>query len=167
MKTLTNSDFSEIYQKFAPMVLRRCRAILKDEDKALDAMQDVFLRIMESKCKIKELCASLFYVTATRVCLNKIRSEKLRSGPDFEVISQMIADDFSEIEREKIEAEMILENIFSTRDSKDALIATLHYVDGLTLEETAEQVGMSVSGVRKRLSELKKHSLKITGRGKE
>ena len=167
MKTLTNSDFAEIYQKFAPMVLRRCRAILKDEDRALDAMQDVFLRIMESKCKIKELCASLFYVTATRVCLNKIRSEKLRSGPDFEVISQIIADDFSDVEREKIEAEIILEEIFSTRDSKDALIATLHYVDGLTLEETAEQVGMSLSGVRKRLSELKKHSLKITGRVKE
>lgn len=167
MKTLTNSDFAEIYQKFAPMVLRRCRAILKDEDKALDAMQDVFLRIMETKCKIKELCASLFYVTATRICLNKIRSEKLRSGPDFEVISQMITDDFSDLEREKIEAEIILEDIFSTRDSKDALIATLHYVDGLTLEETAEQVGMSVSGVRKRLSELKKHSLKIAGRVKE
>ena len=161
MKTITNSDFSAIYQKFAPMVLRRCRSILKDEDKALDAMQDVFLRIMESKCKIKELCSSLFYVTATRVCLNKIRSEKLRSGPDFEVISEVIADEFSELEAEKIEAGMILENIFSGRDSKDSLIATLHYVDRLTLEETAEQVGMSVSGVRKRLSELKKYSLKI------
>ena len=73
MKTLTNQDFGELYKKYAPMVLRRCRAILKDEEKALDAMQDVFLRIMDSKCKIKEVCASLFYVTATRVCLNKIR----------------------------------------------------------------------------------------------
>lgn len=161
MKTFSNSDFSEIYQKFAPMVLRRCRSILKDEDKALDAMQDVFLRIMETNCKIKQLCASLFYVTATRVCFNKIRSEKLRSGPDFEVIAGMIADDFSEVEKEKIEAGMILENIFSGRDSKDSLIAVLHYVDGFTLEETAEQVGMSVSGVRKRLSELKKYSLKL------
>ena len=159
MKTLSNSDFEEIYRKFAPMVLRRCRAILKDEDKALDAMQDVFLRIMETKCKIKDLCSSLFYVTATRVCLNKIRSEKLRSGPDFEVISEVIADDCSEIERDKIEAGMILETIFAGRDSKDSLIATLHYVDGLTLEETAEQIGMSVSGVRKRLRELTKYSV--------
>ena len=46
-------DFSELYQKYAPMVLRRCRAILKDEEKALDAMQDVFLRVMENKKKIK------------------------------------------------------------------------------------------------------------------
>lgn len=143
------------------MVLRRCRALLKDEEKALDAMQDVFVRIIESECKIKEVCSSLFYVTATRICLNKIRSDKLRSGPDFDLISETIADDFSETEREKIEAGMILENIFAGRDKKDSLIAVLHFVDGLTLEETAEQVGMSVSGVRKRISELKNYSRKL------
>ena len=166
MKTLTNRDFAELYQKYGPMVLRRCRAILKDEEKALDAMQDVFLRILDSKCKIKDACASLFYVTATRICLNKIRSDKLRSGPDFEVISETIADDFSEIERDKIEAGIILEKIFAGRDSKDALIATVHFVDGLTLEETAVQVGMSVSGVRKRIAELKKYSMKYLNRGR-
>ncbi|MBQ1593611.1 MAG: sigma-70 family RNA polymerase sigma factor [Treponema sp.] len=164
MKTLTNRDFDEVYRKYAPMVLRRCRAILKDEEKALDAMQDVFLRILDSKCKIKEVCSSLFYVTATRVCLNKIRSDKLRSGPDFDVISETVADSFSEAERDKIEAGIILEKIFSGRDKKDALIATLHFVDGLTLEETAGQVGMSVSGVRKRISELKKYSSQIIDR---
>lgn len=165
MKTLTNRDFDEVYRKYAPMVLRRCRAILKDEEKALDAMQDVFMRILDSKCKINEVCSSLFYVTATRVCLNKIRSDKLRSGPDFDVISETVADSFSEAERDKIEAGIILEKIFSGRDKKDALIATLHFVDGLTLEETAGQVGMSVSGVRKRISELKKYSSQIMDRG--
>ena len=30
----------------------------------------------------------------------------------------------------------------------------LHYIDGMTLEETAETVGLSVSGVRKRLRTL-------------
>ena len=161
MNTLADCDFGELYKKYAPMVLRRCRAILKDEDKALDAMQDVFVRIMDSKCKIKEICASLFYVTATRVCLNKIRSDKLRSGPCFEEISEAIADSFSESEHEKVEAAMLLESIFAGRDKKDSLIATLHFVDGFTLEETACQVGMSVSGVRKRISELKKYSLKL------
>ncbi|MBR5964663.1 MAG: sigma-70 family RNA polymerase sigma factor [Treponema sp.] len=164
MKTsFTNNDFSELYQKYGPMVLRRCRAILKDEEKALDAMQDVFLRLFENQGKIKNACASLFYVTATRICLNKIKADKLRSGPDFETIAKTMADDFSEVESQKIEAALTLEKIFESRDHKDALIATLHFVDGMTLEETAEQIGMSVSGVRKRIRELQKHSLKITG----
>lgn len=161
MKTLQISDFDSLYRKYGPMVLRRCRAILKNEERALDAMQDVFVRIIDSRCKIREVCSSLFYVTATRVCLNKIRSEKLRSGPDFELLSDVIADDFSEIQHEKIEAGLILEEIFSRRDSKDALIASLHFVNGHSLEETAELTGMSLSGVRKRLSELKKFSIKL------
>lgn len=159
--SLTNDDFSELYQKYGPMVLRRCRAILKDEEKALDAMQDVFLRVFESKNEIKNACASLFYVTATRVCLNKIKADKIRSGPDFEKIAQTMADDFSERDSQKVEAAIILEKIFERRDKKDSLIATLHFVDGLTLEETAEQIGMSVSGVRKRIRELQKHSQKL------
>ncbi len=37
-------------------------------------------------------------------------------------------------------------------------MAVLHYVDGMTLEEVASHVGMSVSGVRKRLRLLKQRS---------
>ena len=35
-------------------------------------------------------------------------------------------------------------------------MAVLYYVDGMTLEEVAREVGMSVSGVRKRLLGLRK-----------
>ncbi|MCR5217086.1 sigma-70 family RNA polymerase sigma factor [Treponema sp.] len=164
MKALTKDDFAGLYRKYAPMVLRRCRSILKDEDQALDAMQDVFLRIMDNSSSIKNVCASLFYVTATRVCLNKIRSEKLRQAVDFDEIAESMADDFSDVEKDKIEASMILESIFAGRDSRDSLIATLHFVDGYTLEETASQLEMSVSGVRKRISELRKYSIKIMSR---
>jgi len=158
MSTFKNCDFGEFYQKYGPMVLRRCKFMLLNEEMALDAMQDVFLQLIENRSKVRDFCSSLFYVTATRVCLNKIRANKVRSGPDFDSIADIMADDFSELEIQKVEAEIILDNIFAERDSKDALIATLHYVDGLTLEETAEQIGMSVSGIRKRIVSLKKHS---------
>jgi DNA-directed RNA polymerase specialized sigma24 family protein len=35
-----------LYRKYAPMVLRRCRSILRDEDAAQDAMQDVFVQLL-------------------------------------------------------------------------------------------------------------------------
>ena len=44
MKTVSMDDFDSLYRTFGPMVLRRCRFLLKDEEKALDAMQDVFVR---------------------------------------------------------------------------------------------------------------------------
>lgn len=156
MNSINNRDFADLYKKYSPLILRKCRFFLKDEEKAQDAMQDVFLRIIENQRNIKKLCASLFYVTTTRVCLNKIRSEKLRINFDLSSVEQTIIDEFSLNENETIEVQLILEAIFEKRDFKDKLIATLHFIDGLTLEETAKEIGMSVSGIRKRISAMKK-----------
>ena len=146
MKTLSMDDFDNLYRQFGPMVLRRCRFILKNEEKALDAMQDTFVRLIERKEKISNVCSSLLYTMATNICLNKIRSDKLHSGPEFDVIE------------EKIETSILLDCIFSERDSKDRQIAILHYVDGYTLEETSQKMKMSVSGIRKRLEKLKEYA---------
>ena len=35
MKTLSFNDFDSLYRQYGPMVLRRCRALLKNEEKAL------------------------------------------------------------------------------------------------------------------------------------
>jgi len=158
MKTLSMDDFDTLYRQFGPMVLRRCRFLLKNEEKALDAMQDVFVRLIERKEKISEVCSSLLYTMATNICLNKIRADKLRSGPEFDVIAELVEDSSSSLDEEKIETSILLDCIFSERDSKDRQIAILHYVDGFTLEETAEKMKMSVSGVRKRLNKLREYA---------
>ncbi len=42
-----------LYRKYGPMVLRRCRRLLRDEDLALDAMQDVFVRVLQRRGRLK------------------------------------------------------------------------------------------------------------------
>jgi hypothetical protein len=54
-------NFRELYERFGPMVLRRCRYLLRDEDTALDAMQDVFVRVLERRERMTEVCSSLFF----------------------------------------------------------------------------------------------------------
>lgn len=151
-------DFDFLYRTFGPMVLRRCRFLLKDEEKALDALQDVFVRILERKQKLETVCSSLFYVTATHICLNKIRADKIRAGPAFDSVEELVCGAAAASHEEKIDAGIFLDYIFSRRDEKDREIAFLHYLDGFTLEETAERMEMSVSGVRKRLSALRKYA---------
>jgi RNA polymerase sigma-70 factor (ECF subfamily) len=56
-----------------------------------------------------------------------------------------------------------LEYIFNETKSTTRDMAILHYVDGLTLEETAKMMNMSVSGVRKRLSVLRNHAKQCVG----
>jgi RNA polymerase sigma-70 factor, ECF subfamily len=160
---VTLDNFEALYEKFGPMVLRRCRYILKDEEKALDAMQDVFVRILERKNRLDGVCSSLFYTVATSVCLNKIRSDKIRRGPQIDNLLDAIADNNTAFHEEVTDASMLLENIFTDTKDDTRTMAVLHYVDGLTLEETANEMKMSVSGVRKRLSVLRKKALECAG----
>jgi RNA polymerase sigma-70 factor (ECF subfamily) len=53
------------------------------------------------------------------------------------------------------DARMLLDWLFDRHPESSRTIAVLHYVDGLTLEQVAAEIGLSVSGVRKRLRRLR------------
>lgn len=144
--------FSKLYEAYAPMVYRRCMFLLKDEAEAKDMVQNVFLRVYERVESIDlSQPSSLLWNTATRLCLNRIR-DKRRRGLD--VDSNGLLLNIACAEDDGREASGILARIFSKEQESTRTIAVLHYVDGMTLEETAETVGLSVSGVRKRLRTL-------------
>ena len=154
-------SFDSLYRTYGPMVLRRCRFLLKDEEKAVDAMQDVFVRIIEYRTKLTAVCSSLFYTTATHVCLNKLRSDTIRSGPAFDDIAETISDVASSQHEEITDTKLLLETIFEGTKESTRKMAELHYIDGYTFEETAQKMHMSVSGVRKRLASLQKKALEL------
>ena len=152
---LDRMAFSKLYEAYAPMVYRRCMFLLKDDAEAKDMVQNVFVRLFErSESLDLSQPSSLLWNTATRLCLNRIRDKK-RRGLDCDSSELLLSIACAE-EDGGHEAGGILAKIFSKEQESTRTIATLHYVDGMTLEETAETVGLSVSGVRKRLRTLQK-----------
>ena len=147
-------DVESLYRRYGPMVLRRCRKMLVDPQMAQDAMHDVFVQIVRRQQTLEDRgTSSLLYRTATNVCLNRLRSQRRKpSEPDSDLLSRIAS---ATEEAERGEARSILGRLFSREPGSTATIAVLHLCDGLTLEETAQEVGMSVSGVRKRLRKLK------------
>jgi len=149
-------DVEVAYRQFGPMVRRRCQALLRDREAARDATQDVFLRLVRRREVLDDRAlSSLLYRMATGICLNRIRDAARRqTSPDTDLIARIAcADDL----RGPVFARRILEAIFRNEAESTRVIAVLHLVDGYTLQEVAEQVGMSVSGVRHRLRRLKAH----------
>jgi RNA polymerase sigma-70 factor (ECF subfamily) len=150
-------DVEALYRKYGPMVLRRCRSLLRDEEKALDAMQDSFVRLLRARDRLtEEAPSSMLYCIATNVCLNVIRAERggRRSG-DQELLDSIAGcDDVEGLGQ----ARALAEGIFAKEEISTRTMAVLHYVDGLTLEETAVRVGLSVSGLRKRLRGLRERA---------
>jgi len=139
------------------MVLRRCRQLLRDEDEALDACQDVFVRLVERRRALDDQYpSSLLYRIATNVCLNRIRDRTRRPESQDEETLYAIAS--AEQPGGDSDARLLLDWLFNRHPESTRTIAVLHYVDGLTLEQVAGEIGLSVSGVRKRLRKLR-HTL--------
>lgn len=153
-------DVEGLYRTYGPMVLRRCRKMLRDEDEAMDAMQDVFVQMVRKSETLEDRgLSALLYRTATNLCLNRIRAKGRRpQDPATELLSQ-IAATADAIDR--AEARSLVGRLFGTQPESTGTIAVLHLHDGMTLEETANAVGMSVSGVRKRLRNLKTRLVSI------
>jgi RNA polymerase sigma-70 factor (ECF subfamily) len=147
-------DVEALSLRYGAMVLRRCRRLLRDESEALDACQDVFVRLLVNRTRLDAAYpSSLLFRIATNVCLNRIRDRKRRpETPDEEVLASIAT---AESPGALSDARMLLDRLFGRQPESSRTIAVLHYVDGLTLEEVARQTGMSVSGVRKRLRKLR------------
>jgi RNA polymerase sigma-70 factor (ECF subfamily) len=155
-------DVEALYRKYGPMVLRRCRQLLQNEDTALDAMQDTFVQLLQHADRLTaDAPSSLLYRIATNVCLNTLRGQKRRPVSGKEELLMEIASYDEHEERSVTRA--LLDQLFSREKESTRTIAVLHYVDRLTLEETAVEVGLSVSGVRKRLRGLRKRGLALEG----
>jgi RNA polymerase sigma-70 factor, ECF subfamily len=145
-----------------PMVFRRCRRLLGEDAAAMDAMQDVFVQLLVHQDRLSAAApASLLLQIATNVCLNRLRTRARHpEAPEDELLARIAAA--GEIDGRAV-ARSVLARLFERNEASSQTIAVMHLLDGFTLEEVAREVGMSVSGVRKRLRKLKAQVRELEG----
>jgi RNA polymerase sigma-70 factor (ECF subfamily) len=148
------TDVEALYRRYGPMVLRRCRRMLGDDERAADAMQDVFVQVLRYADRLDTTApSSLLYRIATNVCLNRIRASVRRREDAKESLIEEIARVAPDEPRSQ--ARLTLDRLLGRElDASTAEIAVMYWVDDMTHDEVAREVGLSVSGVRKRLRAL-------------
>jgi RNA polymerase sigma factor (sigma-70 family) len=155
------TDIEDLYRRYGPVVLRRCRTLLRDEEKALDAMHETFEQLLRRPGLQVGSPVSLLWRVATNVCLNKIRTEKRHPETRDEDLLARIAG--APDPEGPTGAARLLERLFAKEQPSTRTLAVLHLLDGMTLEEVAAESGLSVSGVRKRLKLLREHLVELEG----
>jgi RNA polymerase sigma-70 factor (ECF subfamily) len=147
-------DVEALYGRFGPMVMRRCRKLLVNEDMAADAAQETFVRLLRRRNSLDARSpSSLLYRIATNVCLNILRTNRRRPAVSADILMDGLEG------RERVEDRVVtaffLDQVFSGMKVGTRRAAEMHYLEGRTLAETAKEVDLSVSGVRKRLLALR------------
>jgi RNA polymerase sigma-70 factor (ECF subfamily) len=145
----------QLYIRYAPMVLRRCKRLLGDENSAADIAQEVFIKVWEKRSSLNDdYPSSLLWRMATNMCLNYIRDRK-RRGENISCEKMLMQISCAEDIEHEAGNRDLLYRLFKRQPESSRTIAVLHFLDGMTLEEVAKEVKMSVPGVRKRLRALK------------
>lgn len=159
--SLNQSEIAALFDRYGAMVLRRCRRLLRDEAQAEDAAQDVFVQFLRHRDRLTaEFPSSLLFRIATNHCLTLIRDRRNRGRLEETWLYDVAT---WEDPAPRLEARKILDTIFGRHQESTRTMAVLHLLDGMTLEEVAKEVGMSVSGVRRRLRVLKESLAGILG----
>lgn len=122
-------DTAQLYEAHGPMVLRRCRRMLRDDGKALDAMHDVFVEVLRREQTLDQRApAGLLLRTATNVCLNKLRTERRHPEDREEELLFAIAAHGEESPESLALARRMLDRLFCRVPTSSRVMAVLHYV---------------------------------------
>ena len=148
-------DIESFYVRYGPMVLRRCRRMLKNEQSAHDAMQEVFLKVLSNQNRLTaEYPSALLYRIATNVCLNRIRNERKHTLSEYRDI--LYNTSFFETQDTDNTATNLWAYILAEEKETTGQIAVMYFVNGMTIKEIAETKNLSISGVHKHLDKLRR-----------
>ena len=153
-------DVESLCRRYGGMVLRRCRQLMGNEELAADAMQETFMRMLRPGNKLHaRYPSSLLYRIATNVCLNALRARRRRPTVSADPFLDSIAG--REHMEDRILDSCVLDRVFAGTAASTRTAAEMLYLEGRTLAETAAQVDLSISGVRKRIRCLREQGVDL------
>jgi RNA polymerase sigma-70 factor (ECF subfamily) len=158
---MRREDVETTFERYGPMVLRRARAILGNDEEARDVMQDVFIKILTGGMKSEGPVSAWLARVTTNACINRIRDKNRRS--------ELLRQNFIPGERSTagLEDRVIVRNLLAEVDDQVARAAVCVHLDGMTQEETAAQLGVSLRTVANLLNRFKQRSLEVLEPKKE
>jgi len=154
---ITRKDVEELYRRYGHVVFRRCRALLRDEEEAMDAMQTVFIRALRYGGGFRAGRNPLPWLLtiATRVSFDRRR----KAGREICVALDEVAGDSGLDQEQRTALLMRLQRL----DPLTREIVLAYYLEEMSMEETAAHVGRSRKTVSKRLARFRKSVQRAPG----
>ena len=146
----SEKEFKELYLTYYPVMLRVAVYILKEEQAAEDAVQEVFLKVWNNPSILAgvEHIKAYLILTTRNLCFDKLKKQKRES------------DHILQLEPESPEVESgndevfrgVLEEAVSKLPPKCRLVFSLSRFEGLSNDEIAEYLDISKRTVETQIS---------------
>ena len=134
-------------------MFRLARTLLYDTQEAEDAVQDVFVRLMQSDIAPAEEKARAYLMAAVRNgCINRIRQKSLAEQVR-NLYTREAEADWQNTEAQMQAVETVCDYADNHLTEPHRTIFQLRFRDGLTLKEIAQRLDMNLKTVFKYLSQ--------------
>ena len=143
----------QLYEQYGFLIFRTCKRLLHSEEDAQDALQAVFLKLLEEYHSIRnpQRMVPWIFKTAKHHCFNMLRFNKKFSGAP--PIDEIPGDDRR---AEAFEAREILKIIFKGHSKKVQEAVYYTYIEHFDQREIQKITGQSPATIRRNLSRFKK-----------
>jgi RNA polymerase sigma-70 factor (ECF subfamily) len=152
-------DIDALYRRYGAVVYRRARALLGDEDRAWDVVQEIFMQMLggggATAFRHESAPTTWLYRVTTNRCLNILRDAGRQARrlevnlPVLPVLSVFAADG----DGRPIEGRIAIQQLARQLEPELCELAIYAYVDDLTQEEIGQMVGLSRKTVGQRLQQ--------------
>lgn len=141
---------NELYRVYGPLVLRRARAMLADEQAARDAVHDVFVKVLGALPEFRSEASPVtwLYRATTNHCLNVMRAQLRRPEEQ-----QQEEHDALALEPLSVTDRLTLTTVLGRVPEHLREIAVYYYLDQMSHEEIGGLMGLSRRTVGNRLVE--------------
>jgi RNA polymerase sigma-70 factor (ECF subfamily) len=154
-------DVARIYREYGYLVFRRCVLYLGDATAAREATREVFARVLRNESSFRAFSdARTWLCRVTDVlCVDTLRASRARGhnavSSDADSLEASISDDDQD-------SHLLARRLLATLEPDSLRLAVLFYVDELTEEELAQELGLSRRVVARRVSELLAHARSLS-----
>ncbi|MFO0726982.1 MAG: sigma-70 family RNA polymerase sigma factor [Myxococcota bacterium] len=156
-----------LYLRYGAAVLRRCRYLLREDEQAKDAAQEVFVRILRARDQLRSEAVPISWVLkiATNHCLNLLAAKNARWHERFRAAETLRLEVLDAEVDARVERAELVRQLLGKLDAETQAVAIHYYVDEMTQEEIGAALGRSLPTVRKRLEKFLAVAKKELGHG--
>ncbi|MEO0044436.1 MAG: hypothetical protein RL329_3884 [Bacteroidota bacterium] len=165
LSTQDPAYFSILYRKYAGKVYGKCLSILKEEELARDAMQEIFMKILLNLSAFgeKSMFSTWIYSITYNYCIDMIRRKKKEQT--------LFTDDIErapDVAEEEIPDEYLMEMdvkqlkvVLATLPEGDRIILLMKYQDERSIKEIAEALKKTESAIKMKIKRAKQKAVEI------
>ncbi|MCB9653741.1 MAG: RNA polymerase sigma factor [Deltaproteobacteria bacterium] len=142
---MTRDEVDAIFRRFGPMVFRRARTLLRNEEEGRDVMQEVFIKAMAEPSRFEDPADAgrWLYRVTTNTCLNILRDTHRRAELRNEHLAPSLAVQASRTEGALSLDQLAARRLLAEADAACSQAAVLVHVDGMSYDEASAVLGVS------------------------